>query len=299
MTAWLCMIRSEGIYRRKYASAVKRAMAHIPCIDDIIELTKNTKQASEISTLTTLVAEILLVTTARQATRMFFPITLFSAAYEISPDKESFCKFFSSTGAGGWYTYKALRVTLQFTISGEIEEEKASQIVFHGIFGTFKEDLYILGKITNVSNWFTREELGTCFRNQGESKSLTKIKFPVVHYYSKMSCANQTGFLSGVYNQVVTVPCFSGSRVQLFDDSFFEHVEKKRILANTGKTLAQIINILTSTLEELHENVRLSNGKVRMGTTKWRSMQDLDLARPGSEVDLVVVGENKMFLGKK
>lgn len=53
ITAWLCMLRSEGIYRRKNAAAVKRAMSHVPCIDDIIELTKNTRQASEISVLTT------------------------------------------------------------------------------------------------------------------------------------------------------------------------------------------------------------------------------------------------------
>ncbi|KOB72775.1 Efflux ABC transporter, permease protein [Operophtera brumata] len=65
MTAWLCMICSEGIYRKKYASAVKRAMSHIPCIDGLIEITKNTKQASEISTITTLIAEILLITNAR------------------------------------------------------------------------------------------------------------------------------------------------------------------------------------------------------------------------------------------
>lgn len=41
MTTWLCMLRSEGFYRKKYATAVKRAMSHIPCIDEIIELTKN------------------------------------------------------------------------------------------------------------------------------------------------------------------------------------------------------------------------------------------------------------------
>lgn len=35
MTAFLCMIRNEGKYRKKYENAVKRALAHIPCIDDI------------------------------------------------------------------------------------------------------------------------------------------------------------------------------------------------------------------------------------------------------------------------
>ncbi|CAB3259790.1 unnamed protein product [Arctia plantaginis] len=99
MTAWLGMIRSEGIYRKKYASAVKRAMSHIPCIEEIIELTKTTKQASEISALTTLLAEILLVTTARQATRMFFPLTLFPYVWKIQTDKRKYYEFFSTTGA--------------------------------------------------------------------------------------------------------------------------------------------------------------------------------------------------------
>ncbi|CAG4981850.1 unnamed protein product [Colias eurytheme] len=89
MTAWICMLRSEGIYRKKYAAAVKRAMSHVPCIDDLIELTKSTKQASEISSVTTLLAEILLVTTARQATRMFFPLTMFAAVWTSEKDTKT------------------------------------------------------------------------------------------------------------------------------------------------------------------------------------------------------------------
>lgn len=37
-------------------------MSHVPCIDDLMELTKTTRQASEISAKTTLLAETLLVT---------------------------------------------------------------------------------------------------------------------------------------------------------------------------------------------------------------------------------------------
>lgn len=43
MTSFLCMIITEGIYRGKYTPAVKGAMAHIPSIDDIIEITMNVK----------------------------------------------------------------------------------------------------------------------------------------------------------------------------------------------------------------------------------------------------------------
>nr|QMP82373.1 nucleocapsid protein [Lepidopteran orthomyxo-related virus OKIAV1731] len=299
MTAWLGMIRSEGIYRRKYAAAVKRSMSHVPCIDEMIEITKTTKQASEISTLTTLVAEILLVTTARQATRMFFPLAIFAAIWKTEPDANKFCNFFSTTGAGGWYLYKkAMEGNIKFTMCSEMDKDKAAQIVFHSIFGTYKEDLSILSQITNIKTWFTREQLGDCFRCQGTSSTVVNIDLPKVIYYAKMSCANQTGLLSGVYNQVAISPCFSGARITTFDESFFEHIEKRRVVSSTGKTISQIINVLTSTLEELHTLARSDSKSIKMGTTTWKDMGTLDLERPGDDVVIVLRGTSKMFLGR-
>lgn len=77
MTAFLCMIRSEGVYRGKYAAAVKRAMSRTSAIDDIMEITKNIKMSFEPSTFISLIAEILLITTSTQATRMCFPLNFF------------------------------------------------------------------------------------------------------------------------------------------------------------------------------------------------------------------------------
>lgn len=197
---------------------------------------------------------------------------------------------------GGWYTYKlASESGYSWKIAGSMESEEASQIIFHGIFGTFKEDLAVLETITDVSNWYTREELGSCFRQQGSSSSMTKVTLPVVSYYAKMSCANQTGLLSGVYNQVATVPCFSGKRIHLFDSEFFEHIEKRRTVNAAGKSLSQAINTLTTTLEELHDALRKKEGKLEMGTTSWMSMANLTMTEHGSETDLIVRGRSKIF----
>lgn len=249
---------------------MKRAMSHVPCIDDLIEITKTTKQASEISMLTTVVAEILLVTTARQATRMFFPITIFNCVWDMHLTKlKEFTNFFSTTGAGGWFAYKcAMESDITFTVAGNMEEEKASQIVFHSIFGTFREDLSILSQVTDVGKWFTREEMGGIFKQQGSSVEVTKIRLPRVKMYAKMACANQSGLLSGVFNQVATVPCISGTRIQQFDESFFEHVEKRRVVSTSGKSVNQLLAILTSTLNELHEKLKSANKKLEMATTK-------------------------------
>lgn len=226
MAVWLCMLRSEGIYRKKYAAAGKRCMAHIPGIDDIIEITKNTTLASEISILTTLLAEILLITTFRHATSMFFPLTIF-ATVAIT---DEIIKQFNTTGKGGWYIYKlASDAKYRWSLNGKMEEEVAQQIVFHSIFGTFKEDLGILGKITSLATWKTLEELGSYFIKPPTKHVLVTFNLIKVAYYLKMSCANQSGLLSGVYTQVATVPSFSGMRVHVFDADFFEHIEKKRI----------------------------------------------------------------------
>lgn len=114
-----------------------------------------------------------------------------------------------------------------------------------------------------------------------------------------MSCANQTGLLSGVYSQVATVPCFSGQRLHLFDSQFFDHIEKRRTIGVSGKSLSQIINTLTTALEDLHEGLRKREGKLHMGTTTWRRVDDLALGTPGTETTLVIKGKSKMFLGKR
>ncbi|KAJ8711874.1 hypothetical protein PYW08_008828 [Mythimna loreyi] len=113
-----------------------------------------------------------------------------------------------------------------------------------------------------------------------------------------MSCANQTGMLSGVYNQVSCLPCFSGPRIQTFGEDFFEHIEKRRVVGSGGKNLQQIIAGLTKTLEELHQQVKKEGGRIKMGTAVWRSIDSLAVENPGEEVDLQIVGSGRMFMGR-
>ncbi|KAG5870168.1 hypothetical protein JTB14_032460 [Gonioctena quinquepunctata] len=73
MTSSLLHVRIEEKYRRKRTNGAKRAMAHIPIIDEILDATKG-KNASKIRGVVGLLADILFVTTGRQAHRKFFPI---------------------------------------------------------------------------------------------------------------------------------------------------------------------------------------------------------------------------------
>lgn len=69
-----------------------------------------------------------------------------------------------------------------------------------------------ISQITRPGNWYTREEMGNSYRNMTVGE-LVFLRPPIQTMYAKMPCANQTGMLSGVYNQVSCLPCFCGPRI--------------------------------------------------------------------------------------
>lgn len=93
----------------------------------IIEVTKNQKRASEVSTTVGLLVENILITTSRQATRMFFPQAFLAhlvGQIKTTEDKKKCCAFFNTTSSGGFYTYK-FNCGLAWTLNRPITEEAA------------------------------------------------------------------------------------------------------------------------------------------------------------------------------
>lgn len=52
---------------------------------------------------------------------------------------------------------------ISFELEGDFTSVEAQQIIFHCIFGTHKEDLSILERITKLGIWNTREKFGKKF----------------------------------------------------------------------------------------------------------------------------------------
>lgn len=89
---------------------------------------------------------------------MFFPLAIFAhlATAEVITE-------FNTMGRG-WFLYKKTSESgVTYTMNSFMKKEKAAQVVFYSIFGTYKEDLDILEQITNTGTWYTREKLGNCF----------------------------------------------------------------------------------------------------------------------------------------
>lgn len=297
MTAFLCMLRSHGQYRKKWADVVKRAMSMISCIDDIIEVTENQNRPEEVSNLVTLLAEILLITTSSHATIMYFPMCMLIRAYELQTEanKQLFLEKFNCSGDGDYYTYKSV-ANVKWSIEGEYTPEQAAQVAFHSLFGTYKEDLSILARITNHKTWFNREELADCFKKT--SHEAVEFEMPKLKYYPKLSSANQTALSSGVYSQVSVQPVFSGRRIQRFNDEFFEHIRKKQISQGRGRTLTQLVVALSNILEDIQEVVR-DKRELIIGTTSWKETASLTLTTDGNEVENRFTGHGIFFMGKK
>lgn len=54
-------------------------------------------------------------------------------------------------------------------------EAQAKAILFHSVFGTYKEDLSILEVVTEHLRWSTRSEMGDCMKGMGTSNKVVHI----------------------------------------------------------------------------------------------------------------------------
>lgn len=78
---------------------------------------------------------------------------------------KTFLKRFNCSGDGLFLTYKiSCEGGERYALECDMIKKKASQVVFHGIFGTYKGDLGVVGQTTNTANWYTREEMGAGFK---------------------------------------------------------------------------------------------------------------------------------------
>lgn len=207
LTTVFCMLRTKGKYRNKWENAVKKTLSHIPAITDFISLTTETNSSADnVKPALALLGDILLVTTSRQSQRGCTPMCMLSYLYESQTPENSaiFLDNFDLSGMGFFYVYKLIQKSSQkFNIEMDGTEEQASQIVFHTIFGTFKEDLGVLKSITSVGNWSTRQELGKSF---SKSKEVVRsFSLPALKFYSKLCSANQSEFHTSKVGQVSRV----------------------------------------------------------------------------------------------
>lgn len=111
-----------------------------------------------------------------------------------------------------------MATNITWEMEGSFTADEAQQVLFHTIFGTYKEDLSILEQITGLGSWNTREEFKDKFQKMSTCGKSVKFKPLTLNMYSKLASANQTSLLATSYLQLCSIPVFSGVRKQHFTE---------------------------------------------------------------------------------
>lgn len=310
LTSLICLARSDDDqkYSRRWKAAVKRDLAFLPEIDSIIEACCG-KRASEVKDLYTLIADIILITTSREAKRVSFPACMM---YHLLNENErkhyiankTICtsptdiSWFNFSGNGAAFLYKTVMSKEWTCPIRDTGVMFLPEIVFYGIWGTFGTDFGLLEYMTGYIGWATRDKMGDCFKSMGTSSEESFRMMPLIKF-SKMSSANQTGLLSLSSNPIVGKSAFSGVHKQIFTDEFIKYlVSVKGSSGGLTKNIETLKNLMSQTKEGLI-NLITENRVQTRGTTKWHSMEDCTSTTYGRELDEVPMVKGMLFMRGK
>lgn len=123
---------------------------------------------------------------------------------------------------------------------------------------------------------------------------------PELTMYSKLSSSNQSGKLSGVYQQTTSASVFSGYCNVSYTPDFFENLQKKAGTSAEAKSIPAIISSLSSTLRDLRVQREISTQEITQhDTVSWHSMEGLSFVTEGRPVDTILKVKNRFFMGSK
>lgn len=160
----------EDKFHNKLTSALEQSLQMIPMCSEVISCLRTAQSPGAVSGVLKELGDILLMTTARSTQKMYFPLIMFMRMYQ-NMQQDLTKLSFSGTQIMFEYTQLMKKVKLRMRSGGS--QAKTSQAVFHGIFGTYLEDLTILEKITtHGAQWAQRRELNDVYTKRGEKQQI-------------------------------------------------------------------------------------------------------------------------------
>lgn len=290
LTSLICLARSDNDqkYSRRWRAAVKRVLSFLPEIDSVIEACCG-KPAGEVKGLYTLIGDIVLITTSREAKRAYFPACMMYLLVLLSkPEQQHYIAnrtLFTEPTDISWFNFSGVC---------PIREDGANflpKIIFHSIWETYGTDFGILEYMTGYRNWSTRNKIGDSFKKMGSSETRS-VRLLSMNKYSKMSSANQTGLLALSSNPIVGKSAFSGKYKQVFIDYLDS---SKTTTAGVTKNIETLRNLMMQTRESLKDHIANNRTQDR-GTTKWHSMDDCTKTTYGKELDDIPSVRGMLFM---
>lgn len=165
-----------------------------------------------------------------------------------------------------------------------------SQIVFHGIWGTFSEDFGILSWMTGKNDWAIRNQLDNAFSKMGVARP-KKFKQIPIRKYAQLTSANQTGLLS-----ITSLSVFSGYTTHLFTDKFYEYMETTHVTSSSvRKNMETLLNIMQNTKSSLYLQLKENKAQKR-GTNACHCIESSTPTEYGEEIKETPTTIGRFFL---
>lgn len=253
-------------YQDKNLAAFNESISHIDANGEIGTFLSKAKRA-EISTVLTVLGDVLHLAGERSHRKMAFPLFALIRAYTEDADLFLTGNFSS---IGGFRAYDLMKKYNYRILTRTTSPDHIKQVVFHATFGTIFEDLGTLADITNMAQWSQRAELDAAFQRSTDGTNVArKLDFTgLIGFtkYSKLVSSNITPFGAGTLPQNVSRPTFAGFRNRIISKELKTYLETGNQGSVFGATAYEIVTHLAAKKKLLKE---MAENKLTMGTVGW------------------------------
>lgn len=262
-----------------------------------------------------ILADILLITGSRASCKAYFPFSFYYAtlsvadltilkARNMNPDGVTWnCQpvviqgiaDYDHSGKGAYVFWNRVADLSKFQMQIGTDVRRASEIVFHAVWGTHWEDLNALLFATD-HHFLTRRELGDAFKEKGSKgvlKEITLIKFKK---YAKLSQALPTEFNAGGQQQVWSKTVISGKRKLHVGDAFAQYLKRTKIQTSQLQSSTNLYNHLSNYKSSLYKKV-MDQGHINVGVVNWMDAGSATYDKDGAVVDGPPGGVPRLFMG--
>lgn len=303
---------STPSYEGRWKKAAMRSIGHLPKAEEIVNKAR-TSTREEVSGLLELVADILLVTGSRSACKAYFPFSIFYAilsttqisqlqAIEVVAEGIRFQKVeidnieeYDHSGKGAFSVWNKAAKVGAFSMHVKTSDKKASEIIFHSVWGTHWEDLNTLEFATG-HKFHTRRELGDAFKEKGNQAEKKNIKLIPFEKYAKLSQALPTEFSSGGQQQVWCKTVLAGKRKLTIGDTFGSYLKKSRQSTSQVSASTNLFNFLSNYKASVFKRV-MERGYIEVGVVDWKTVDGMTYTKDGAAVAGPAAGIPRLFMG--
>lgn len=316
LTQLIMVHRSQSTpsYAGRWRKAALLSIGHLPKAEETINKIK-TSTREEAAELMELVADILLVTGSRSACKAYFPFSIFYAGLSATQITELKARTvdaegkqllsmveldgienYDHSGKGAFALWNKAAKDGIFSLNIKTTDRKATEIIFHSVWGTHWEDLNTL-EFATQHKFHDRREIGDAFREkgaQGERKKGIKL-IPFVKY-AKLSQALHTEFSSGGQQQVWTKTVIAGKRKLTIGETFGSYTKKSRQSASQVAASTNLFNFLSNYKSCIFKRV-MERGFIKVGVVDWKSVEGMTYETDGKVVAGPSAGVPRLFMG--